>query len=643
MKIDRTLRKALLRALEKLDEEDPSTSESRENSEELLDVSTYRTDAAEEEEETFSDQQPITVKEEDPDEEVNADVFIHTINAVATGKNEVSSKEELTARSKDTNHEKNFESLKIKLTPKPNEVSVTPSVVNRGVEIDKGVELSSRGVDNTINGLIKLTASTVKVPSTTVTQKSLPTPSPTSSTPVEEEDVSKVKAEDVQFIHAPLVAAFTVQQDDKGLPQKVIPLFGAKHKNNKPSVPLHNSASVNTVRSIQSSIRNPVQTFQEEQQALEKQIRLLQEQRKQEEEKLRQQLIAQEQLKKQFLLQQLPFQQGSIRFNNENTILNDKKPSFEQQVAQQQIAQQQLLQQQQITHLPLTQQSSFNFTSSKDVQIHKAQSLPVQNSFKTESIQQNVVVNPSVPANVASQNVQIQKAQTQNLPTQNSFLTESKQTHPLRPLVPSQLIQSVQVQPSLSFQPNRFTSGIVLNGQNLPYNELYFAGQQPPIKEAVNFQQSQQVPFFTSPQTNVFQQQLPLQFSQHTFNNDNLIQDLRIQLPPFPPNHPQSSRVFRHESQTGNFGINDFSNRNRFNHFNSIQNQFSPNVQTIRSNSLSFNNRPFEHRNFANSGQNHYSIDTSLRNLFYQSGFGQGRSQEDFNIVSKVLALDHTR
>ncbi|GLV45151.1 hypothetical protein CBL_05253 [Carabus blaptoides fortunei] len=121
-------------------------------------------------------------------------------------------------------------------------------------------------VTNTVNAQIPVVQS----------QTFLVAPKPTAATPVttaalqsedEEQDETKAKVEDVQFIHAPLVAAFTVQHNAKGLPQKVIPIYGNKRQQ---------QTQVNSVRQYQT-------TLEEKQRALEQQIRVLQEQRRQQE------------------------------------------------------------------------------------------------------------------------------------------------------------------------------------------------------------------------------------------------------------------------------------------------------------------------------------------------------------------------
>lgn len=592
IRIDKNLRKALLKALEKLDEDDPGTVESREsreskneNEDELLDTSTDKND--EDDSEAHFEKLPINVKEIEDDEEFNANIFLQTVNADLSKRDDAPTKISVTTNPKNN--------LKI------NEKNNSKTYLN-SISSTPRVDVTNRG--NTLVTSVKSIAEAI-----TVTEKtSLSSPNPTVSTPVDE-DQTNVKVEDVQFIHAPLVAAFTVQQDEKGLPQKVIPLFGSKTQSKSTQAPKENFVT-------------KVQSLEEKQRALEQQIQYLQEKRKQEEILLKQQellLNQQEQLKKQnekksnnFQEQLLPLQTNSISFNSDANKLEEERRA---QVLKQQLPSQEsfsfntgnVIQHDipktvlPLQHLPL-QQNPISFNSfgplQTNVDIQKAQNLPVLSTVQQPVLgQQNLFSNGFKPQNLNSQS-------------------------------------SITIQPSLSFQPSRFTQGIVPSTSS--FNTLDYSGQLPPFREAINFNQPANVPFFTQTRNNVFsKQQLPLQFS----FSDNYVQDtLRTQLPPLPPH--QSTRVFRHETQTGNFGITDL-NRNRFN-----QHQFANNfntVETVRSNGVYVNNRPFDVRGQFFNGHNQISIDDRLKKLFYQSGFGQGRSQEDINIVSKVLALDHTR
>lgn len=602
LRIDKNLRRALLKALEKLDEEDTAESrESREsqdeNADEILDTSTNRND--EDDDIPNFEQLPINVKEIDDDEELDENVFIDTVKA-------------------DINKKEDDSPTKISVTGVRNEIA--------GVDKDKGKtsevkEVAATPIVSTTKGklfTIKHEETTTKSARTqrilnsnnianllvaSTEKTTLSSPTPTHSTPVENGE-SNVKVEDVQFISAPLVAAFTVQQDEKGLPHKVIPLFGNKLQEKKP-------------QPIKQQNFRDVQSLEEKQRALQQQILYLQVQRKQEELLLKQQ----EELKKQsskvnFQEQQLPLRQNSLSFTTDMKKVEEEKKS---QVTTQQ--------------LPLQQQ--FSFTSGNVIQESPShvlnQQLPLrQNSFSFNTDLKNVE--------------QQKKSQvtTQQLPLQQQFsFTSGKivpdnsprilsqqlpfehRTIPFNSIQSAKSSSNVQIHPSVSFQPHSFTQGIIPLSPS--FSELTFAGQQPPIKEAVRFQQPP-IPFFN--RQNAFsQQQIPLQFS----FNDNFVQDsLRVQLPPLPPS-PQSNRVFRQESQTSNFGFN----QNRFNQ------NFGSNVQTVKSVSLT---RPFvETQQHLFKAPNQLSIDDRLKSLFYQSGFGQGRTQEDFNIVSKVLALDHTR
>lgn len=92
--------------------------------------------------------------------------------------------------------------------------------------------------------------------------------------PTTEENEAKV--EDVQFFSAPLVAAFTVHQDEQGLPRSVVPIY-------KPNDFL---ATTTTVKNQQETITPPPQnklqfdylSYQEQQRVLAEQISKLQKQ-----------------------------------------------------------------------------------------------------------------------------------------------------------------------------------------------------------------------------------------------------------------------------------------------------------------------------------------------------------------------------
>lgn len=161
-----------------------------------------------------------------------------------------------------------------------------------------------------------------------VNQKSIPTtekiedltsPSPTMETPTTEENEGK--AEEVQFFSAPLVAAFTVHQDERGIPKSVEPIY--KQSNHAPIV----NDIVNKYNTQQEIIRQQrlknehLQTqiaLQEKQKLLEEQLYTLQRQQKEQEQFLyRQQQLIQEQ-------QHRLLEQNKINRNNDHLFVPNK-------------------------------------------------------------------------------------------------------------------------------------------------------------------------------------------------------------------------------------------------------------------------------------------------------------------------------
>lgn len=358
------------------------------------------------------------------------------------------------------------------------------------------------------------------------------------------ENIEKVSKNDVKIYQAPLVAAFTVQQDALGLPKNVIPLihpiqtppaiakpiqefsistFGTTTQKSAETTPLtlelpsENSAPSFTLSKsleLPSTKEAAFTTFALEQKRkqLEEQIAQLQQQQRQTEETFRQQQAYQEQqaLNRQ---QELLLQQR-YRFEEENRA---RLQRYEQE--------QQLLRQQQQFH-------------------------------------------------------------------SSPFLSGLSTLNHLTP-PPVDQSSSVQIIPSLSFSTQ----------QLLPVREPIDFRPKPPT-----FTPSQPLPVFsgqTSPLLST-QPQLPLKPAQQFLSH-----------PSFPATHsahnnidPNSineqsrsrNRVFRQESGTGNFGLN------------SVNTNFPP-IYPI------------------------YNVDSQLQNLLVQSGIG--RSNEDLNIISKVLSLNH--
>nr|XP_015840844.1 PREDICTED: LIM and SH3 domain protein Lasp isoform X1 [Tribolium castaneum] len=161
----------------------------------------------------------------------------------------------------------------------------------------------------------------------------------------------------------------------------------------------------------------------------------------------------------------------------------------------------------------------------------------------------------------------------------------------------------VSFQPSISFTSNQHPSGV------LPLN-----AQQLPLKNAANFR----APFIPNDNLQQFNylshQQPPLETSVSHFNFQPTVQPQLTA--------PKHHRVFRQEANTGNFF-------NNFNNFNQALPQQNSN-RFFRSN-LQYN---------FNRAQPPI-VNQQLNHLLYNSGLIRGKQQEDLNIVSKVLALNH--
>lgn len=106
------------------------------------------------------------------------------------------------------------------------------------------------------------------------TQKPVVTTPSTTVTPTEE---SEAKVEDVQFFSAPLVAAFTVHQDELGLPRSVVPIYKQQQEENGFHLPKPQNQQVITTVSP-DKLRFDFLSYQEQQRALEEQIKKLQRQ-----------------------------------------------------------------------------------------------------------------------------------------------------------------------------------------------------------------------------------------------------------------------------------------------------------------------------------------------------------------------------
>ncbi|KAF2881536.1 hypothetical protein ILUMI_24639 [Ignelater luminosus] len=366
--------------------------------------------------------------------------------------------------------------------------------------------------DRVSKNLVSLTEkSRISKPEITTT-----TPIITSST-----EESEAKAEDVQFFAAPLVAAFTVHQDEQGLPKK----------------------------QEQLRIQHDLEA---KQRVLEQQIRTLQQQQQHQDYLLRQQQL----LHEQNLLQQ------------RQKILEDQKVLLKQQ--------------------PHTTPQSLSIFPSTQTVLH--------NQF-------------------------------------NHHLVQDKIPH-------KSFSNSVFLEPSIEFRPTtQVETGLVLPS----------VVQQLPNKGATNFRQNifQQIQlplvdeFIQPPRYRPFANQLFARPQLNSFQSPPVREFQNFNFKETSTSAPQSNRVFRHESGTSNFVNLDY-NRNNFNTFINPA-AISHANRFFRSNPETFSITPSVSQDFHSFRNirrpaNH---NNQLNNLLYYSGVTKAGQPEDFNIVSKVLSLNH--
>ncbi|CRK89958.1 CLUMA_CG003686, isoform A [Clunio marinus] len=414
-------------------------------------------------------------------------------------------------------------------------------------------------------------------PQTSTTTTTLPPP----VTNADGENIEKVAKEDIKISQAPLLAAFTVQQDVNGKPEKVISLFKNPQQsvdNSKriinmefkpsqqiPSVP-PTVAPATTIQAplIGSSNQQLLNVFEQKQRQLEEQIRFLQARQREQEEIIRRHHLLQEQQNRQNLIEQQRnrFEEQRLRFLEEQR----QRQRFEQEQnfllrQQQQQAQAQPLQAPQSPNVQFIPSIPLGHT----VGISVEQQLP----FKGPS-----EFNPDRPelqkqfSQQQQQQFQLRQFQQQQFQQQqrNAGFNQQQQSN-AQPLIQKHEVQQLN------------------DVSRLPTNlEL-------PVRQPQNFAQ------FTPLPGNL---ELPQKQFQ-TFNSAPL--SVLPSITDVAPQSPSRTRVFRNDaSQTGNFG-----------NFQIQQQQLNP-VDS--------------------------SLDRQLQDFFLQSGINT-RSAEDFRIISKVLALNH--
>ncbi|XP_055600064.1 putative mediator of RNA polymerase II transcription subunit 12 [Uranotaenia lowii] len=505
--------------------------------------------------------------------------------------------------------------------------SVSSGLANQ-LEDGKGEKVSFEKpalttVDFEANSTPEFTTTLSPVTMTTTTAAATTTVSTTTTeAPTHNDDgenIEKVKHEDVKIYQAPLVAAFTVQQDQLGVPRNVIPLLQALPSKNpvefNPSTPIATSSTPaaqaqpvfkgsQTIAPVVTPVPINTHALEEKTRLLEQQLIALQTQQRIQEQLLRSKILQEQQL---ILQQQQQLQQQRLRLEEETRLrlqkFDEEQRLFRQQQQQLQIQQQQLkIQQQQQQQLQQQPQII-------PIPLHQQQ--PPQQQQQLPQKQQLQQFNP--PQSQPQPPIQPPK-QVLPPPPQPQFIQELPRNSPAVQFIPS----------------------IALPGKSIPIS----VEQQLPFKEPVDFQlipsksvAVEQIKSISPPAVQQFsiippsppqlskQQLLPLKpFQPFNINAVPLSHQPPLPLDQQLPNL-QRTRVFRQESSTANFGLNPQPPQSNA--------PFRPS-QPIPILQQQPNNNPF------GSLRN----DNQLQNLLLQSGI-TSRSAEDFNIITKVLALNH--
>lgn len=575
-------------------------------------------------------------------------------------------------------------------------------------------------------------ATTYKPTTTTSTTTTTTTEAPTHNE--DGENIERVKENDVKIYQAPLVTAFTIQQDGNGLPKNVIPLYKQDVVPASMSQPVEQFSFTSQVHpttqnfqnipiqsnrntqpppqfSVQQSVQPQppvfnVNTFalEQKQRQLEQQIVYLQEQQRKQEVLFRQQQSYQDQqalqrqaqllleqrlrIEEDYRLRQQKYedelkaykekqqQQLQSRFNQPSVVVEGQSTPNSQVKANSQIDVQQ--QQLSVQQLPVQVQQQLPAEQQSPVQ----QQLPVQHHLPVEQ---------QLPATQPPQQFAPQTNQ-QNIQVQHQTITEVQNQQQLN-VQPIQ--QSSQSQQDIERQRQELQREIVRQNEEYHQKQIKyqqdlatykqkqreFAEQQQ--QQQQQFFSRQQLPFlpaqqFAPSQQPTFNQGLPQQQQQVRFNNNNNNQNQfrtsvqivpSVQFPSFqvptqqmlPIREPQTFRSRSHnefQQQQTNIppqlsSVQELPQRS-FQQFHSgpiIQNSNIDPVIAAPPDSIQ-RNRVFRQEtdtaNFFNSVNNNRitlnpvnnNADNYLQSLLFQSGIS-GRQNEDLNIITKVLALNH--
>ncbi|KAJ6638527.1 hypothetical protein Bhyg_11263 [Pseudolycoriella hygida] len=699
-RLDPVLRKALLQALSNLER---NTSEDEENVEFDSTTSTTVSDEILEES-TIADQTPAIQYHSfvvDSKNDTSADDEIIQTIIVKAPQPTVSSSLDVDEVSEQSDNDViiKFDKLDpvkesdIRVETVQVARSVSPSI--RTNEITGETEDESATSKSSTKQLKKVTTYKPSTTTTTTTTTEAPTHNE------DGENIERVKENDVKIYQAPLVTAFTIQQDGNGLPKNVIPLYKqdvvpasmalpveqfsfSSHQTsqNFQNVPTRNAAppptfSVQTPHQPQPPVFN-VNTFalEQKQKQLEQQIAYLQEQQRKQEVLFRQQQSYQDQqalqrqaqllleqrlrIEEDYRLRQQKYEQElksykekqqvqlQSRFNQPSVVVEGQTTQSIQSETVKEVpqvdqinnpTQQQLPAQQQqlsVQQLPAPQQQQ-QFVPTTDVQtsqqnVQAITEVQSQQQLQVQPLQQSQHQDIELQRQIERQNEEYriktlkyeedlkayrQKMQAQQFAEQQQQQQQQLFSRQQLPFLPAQQFAPPQHifnqgLPQQQQQQIRFNSNqpqFRTNVQIVPsvqFQSFQVPTQQMlPIREPQTFRSRSQNEF--QQQTNIPQlspvQELPLRSFQQFHTSGPIILNSNIDpVIAAPPDAIQRNRVFRQESDTGNF-FNQANNRITLNPINN-------------------------------------NADNYLQSLLFQSGIS-GRQNEDLNIITKVLALNH--
>lgn len=492
------------------------------------------------------------------------------------------------------------------------------------------------------------TLSTKKAPKFTTTTTTSTTTTTTTEAPTHNEDgenIEQVLAEEVSISQAPLVTAFTIQQDILGRPNNVIPLAFNQVPppvQQQPAALFNFVPSQSLVSALPSTMQPPTtlpaQQFRsnnnannafaadpilvQKQLELEQQVAYLQQQQRNQEVIFRdqqqqfdrnaaqrqQQLLHEQRLRieEDYRLKQLAYEQEIRAFRNQQQQ-NEARKNIQLKHLQfvEQHRQQLQQQQQQFVQAPpaVQQQQQFHnnapavattVLNQSPVFVQHLPNLQQQHNFQSEQQQQHQQQRSNFHSTEQLQQQPQQQQpqqQQQQQPQQQSF------THQIIPSVSfASTLATQQLLPAKNHVDFQQSQQIALQFQAVPFNppQQQLQTQQQQIRLLPTAQELPQRQFqsFQSPQ----QQQRSASSSAAV----DVLPSVSAAFPIVEETHHRN-RVFRQESGVGNFG---------FNH--------------------------------NNDGQSNRFLQSFLHNAGIAgiSG-GGGRQTEDFNIITKVLALNH--